>query len=281
MTSPTGASAGTKTVPSPAAEGSPAEHPRRTRLPDRRRGRHARHGAAARARREGRALRRRPPRASSTSPTRSPCATAWPTSPPGSRRARAACCSTPPPTPTSRRAEDDAELAYLVNEHGPALLARAAREQGLAFVHVSTDFVFDGRKEGAYTETDDDQPALGLRRLQARGRSSPSSRSTRKRSSCARPGSSDRAASNFPVKILAAARTRPSLSVVTDEVGSPTYTLDLAAGLLGLVEAGASGLYHLAGSGSCSRFELAGDVTRARRAGRRSRSSRSPATRFP
>jgi len=67
---------------------------------------------------------------------------------------------------------------------------------------------------------------------------------------------------NFPVKILEAARTRPELKVVTDEVGSPTYTIDLAQGILGLVEAGASGLFHLAGSGSCSRFEMAAEILR-------------------
>ncbi|HEY5539973.1 MAG TPA: sugar nucleotide-binding protein, partial [Coriobacteriia bacterium] len=58
------------------------------------------------------------------------------------------------------------------------------------------------------------------------------------------------------------ARTHPSLKVVTDEVGSPTYTIDLAAGILGLVAAGATGLYHLAGSGSCSRFEMAREILR-------------------
>lgn len=50
--------------------------------------------------------------------------------------------------------------------------------------------------------------------------------------------------------------------MVTDEVGSPTYTINLAAGILGLVDAGASGVMHLTGAGSCSRFELAAEVLR-------------------
>ncbi len=62
--------------------------------------------------------------------------------------------------------------------------------------------------------------------------------------------------------MLAAARERGQLSVVTDEIGSPTYTPDLAAGTLALVEAGASGLFHLTGSGACSRYELAVEVLR-------------------
>ncbi len=62
---------------------------------------------------------------------------------------------------------------------------------------------------------------------------------------------------NFPIKILELAASHPSLSVVTDEVGSPTYTVDLARGILGLVEAEATGLFHLANAGSCSRYEMA------------------------
>jgi dTDP-4-dehydrorhamnose reductase len=153
-------------------------------------------------------------------------------------------------------AEDSAELAYLVNSHGPALLAREARAQGLAFAHVSTDFVFDGHKHGAYTEDDDTNPlsVYGASKLAgeiAVEQEYPEAIIART-AWVFGPGGA-----NFPVKIVAAARTRQKLSVVTDEVGSPTYTLDLATGVLGLVAAGASGLYHLAGAGDCSRYELA------------------------
>ncbi|MEI7813718.1 MAG: dTDP-4-dehydrorhamnose reductase [Coriobacteriia bacterium] len=153
-------------------------------------------------------------------------------------------------------AEDNDELAYLVNAQGPAILARAAREAGLQFAHVSTDFVFDGRKHGAHTETDDTNPLSVYGASKLAGELAVEQEYPR--AIIARtawvfgPGGV-----NFPVKIVAAARTRPSLSVVTDEIGSPTYTPDLAEGILGLVDADASGLFHLAGSGSCSRFELA------------------------
>ena len=156
-------------------------------------------------------------------------------------------------------AEDNDELAYLVNSHGPALLAREAREQGLAFAHVSTDFVFDGRKQGAYTEADDTNPlsVYGASKLAgelAVEQEYPEAVIART-AWVFGPGGV-----NFPVKIVAAARTRPTLSVVTDEIGSPTYTLDLAAGLLNLADCGARGIFHLAGSGSCSRYELAREV---------------------
>ncbi len=73
---------------------------------------------------------------------------------------------------------------------------------------------------------------------------------------------------NFPLKVIQAARERGRLSVVTDEVGSPTYTIDLAKGILGLVNAGEDGLFHLVGSGSCSRYELAVEAAPPRLLGR-------------
>lgn len=159
------------------------------------------------------------------------------------------------------RAEEEPELALLVNERGAVNLARAAHESNLGFVHVSTDFVFDGLKEGAYIEDDEPCPLSVYGQTKLAGEDSvaaenPDALIVRTAWVFGPAGV------NFPVKILDAARTRDSLKVVTDEIGSPTYTLDLAAGILGLVKAGASGIFHLAGSGSCSRFELAQEIVR-------------------
>lgn len=154
------------------------------------------------------------------------------------------------------RAEEDSERAFLVNDLGARLLAEAASDAGLRFVHVSTDFVFDGTKTGAYTELDAPRPLSVYGASKLAGERSVVA---------AYPGALivrtawvfGPGGANFPTKILELARTRPTLSVVTDEVGSPTYTVDLARGILGLVDAGGQGVFHLAGSGSCSRFELA------------------------
>lgn len=159
------------------------------------------------------------------------------------------------------RAEDDPETAYRVNEHGARMLAIAARNVGLTFVHVSTDFVFDGAKDGAYVETDPVHPlsVYGASKLAgevAVAEAHPDAVIVRTAWAFGEGGV------HFPVKILELAASRPALSVVTDEVGSPTYSYDLAVGIVGLVEARARGLYHLAGSGSCSRFELAAEVLR-------------------
>ena len=86
---------------------------------------------------------------------------------------------------------------------------------------------------------------------------------------------------NFPRKILDLARQRDELQVVTDEVGSPTATVDLARGILQLWSLGATGLFHLAGAGSCSRYEMAQEVVETARAfeaarARRRREGRRP-----
>ena len=160
------------------------------------------------------------------------------------------------------RAEEDAETAYRVNETGAQILAEAARRAGLAFVHVSTDFVFDGTKSGAYVETDAPNPlsVYGASKLageRAALEANPAALIVRTAWVFGENGV------NFPVKILSLARERDTLSVVTDELGSPTYSADLARGLLELVGAGARGLFHLANAGSCSRFEMAAAVLQA------------------
>ncbi len=159
------------------------------------------------------------------------------------------------------RAEEQPGVAYLVNETGPRLLAEAAAAHGLALMHVSTDFVFDGEKGAPYVETDAADPlsVYGASKLAgelAVREALPQALIVRTAWSYFERGV------NFPLKILQLAATRDEVAVVTDEVGSPTYIPDLARGILGLVAAEARGVFHLAGAGSCSRFELATELLR-------------------
>jgi dTDP-4-dehydrorhamnose reductase len=156
-------------------------------------------------------------------------------------------------------AEDDPETAFLVNRTGARLLAHAAARGGLPFVHVSTDFVFDGTKKGAYTEDDEPNPlsVYGVSKLAGERvalTANPTSLIVRTAWVFGPYGS------NFPTKILERAAGSIAVTVVNDEFGSPTYTLDLAAGIIDLSDAGARGIYHLAGSGSCARDEMAREV---------------------
>ena len=159
------------------------------------------------------------------------------------------------------RAEDDPETAFAVNRTGARLLAHAAARAGMAFVHTSTDFVFDGTKEGPYTEDDEPNPlsVYGVSKLAGEHvvlSANPTSLIVRTAWVFGPFGA------NFPTKILERASGSIAITVVNDEVGSPTYTLDLAAGILDLADAGARGIYHLAGSGSCTRDEMAREILR-------------------
>ncbi len=162
-------------------------------------------------------------------------------------------------------AEDHEERAYAVNDRAAANLAASAAAHGLGLVHVSTDFVFDGTKDGPYTEDDEPHPLNAYGRSKLAGERSVAA---------AHPlplvvrtawvyGPSVQAGTNFPTKILALARTRDELQVVDDEMGTPTAAVDLARGILGLLGLGATGLFHLAGSGVCSRFEMAREILAA------------------
>jgi dTDP-4-dehydrorhamnose reductase len=158
-------------------------------------------------------------------------------------------------------AEEHREQAFLVNQFGAALLAEAAAANGLPFVHVSTDFVFDGKKTGPYSETDEPGPmsVYGASKLAgelAVAAVDPSALIVRTAWVFGLGGA------NFPTKILDRARDADSIRVVSDEVGSPTYTIDLASAILELLGFGATGLFHVAGSGWCARDELAREVLR-------------------
>lgn len=158
-------------------------------------------------------------------------------------------------------AETERERAFAVNERGAANVARAAAESGLSFVHVSTDFVFDGEKDGPYLEHDEPNPlsVYGASKLageRAVADAYPNALMVRTSWVYGPPNG------GFPGKIIAAARTRPSLAVVDDEKGRPTLAADLAAGIVALIDSGAQGLFHLAGTGECTRFELALEALR-------------------
>jgi dTDP-4-dehydrorhamnose reductase len=159
------------------------------------------------------------------------------------------------------KAEDDSQRAFLVNEFGAALLAETAAREGLRFVHVSTDFVFDGTKAGSYSETDEPRPISVYGSSKLIGEFAVAAADPRalivRTAWVFGPGGS-----NFVTKILDRANDTKTLQVVHDEVGSPTYTIDLAGAILRLADLGAQGLLHVAGAGWCSRDQMAREILR-------------------
>ena len=131
--------------------------------------------------------------------------------------------------------ETNEELATRVNGEGPGHLARVAAKLGATLVHISTDYVFDGRKTSPYLETDPVGPLSAYGRSKLAGEQAVLA-SGLKRYYLVRtswlygPGGR-----NFVETIIRLAREREELRVVADQVGSPTYTGDLAQAIYQLL----------------------------------------------
>ena len=153
-------------------------------------------------------------------------------------------------------AEAEAEVADQVNRAGPCNLARTCRDIGAMLVHYSTDYVFNGRARRPYRVDDIPDPVntYGCSKLageQAVTDSTCEHLLIRTSWLFAPHGR------NFVRTILGLARHRPTLDVVDDQYGRPTYAADLAEMTLDLVERGARGTFHAANAGHCSWYELA------------------------
>jgi dTDP-4-dehydrorhamnose reductase len=152
--------------------------------------------------------------------------------------------------------ERDPEAAFKVNEGGTRNVADACRLCDAALLYVSTDYVFDGTKGEPYLELDEPNPVCVYGRSKLAGEVLIHNLLTRhyivRTAWLYGPGGS-----NFVTKILELASHREELSVVTTEVGSPTYAPDLAAAIARLIEYPLYGTYHLVNEGSCSRYEFA------------------------
>jgi dTDP-4-dehydrorhamnose reductase len=153
------------------------------------------------------------------------------------------------------------DLAYRVNTLGAHNLAIAGRKVGAVMVHVSTDFVFDGKKGSPYLEFDPPHP------LSVYGKSKLASEQwvaavlstyfiVRTAWLYGRRGK------NFVKTILRLAEEKEVLRVVDDQIGSPTYSWDLAQKIAELIETEAYGIYHATNGGQSSWYEFASDILR-------------------
>ena len=158
-------------------------------------------------------------------------------------------------------AESDPNAAYRANALGPRNLARACESAGIPLVHISTNMVFDGTKGSPYTEFDARSPKGVYASSKLAGEMYVEHLSTRfyiVRTSWLYGREGD----SFIHKIIRAADSRGALSVVSDEIATPTYAEDLAAALLKLAGTGLYGWYHLVNEGECSRYEYAQEIMR-------------------
>jgi len=152
-------------------------------------------------------------------------------------------------------AETNRDLCFAVNAEGVGNLVAACRDRRIKIVHFSTDYVFDGTKGEPYTEEDAPNPlnAYGAAKLQGetylRDHSAPFLL-IRTEWLYGKNGK------NFVATILEKVKTERKLKVVDDQIGSPTYTWDLAGAVKVLLEGGHDGIYHITNRGVCSWFEF-------------------------
>lgn len=162
--------------------------------------------------------------------------------------------------------EDDPDLAFRINAIAPGVMAEEARRTGALLVHFSTDYVFDGTKPTPYVEEDQPNPLsiygrsklAGERAIQEAGGHHLILRTSWIYSSRGR---------NFLQAILRRASGAAPLTIVNDQVGSPTWSREVARGSVRVARhlrhSGDSGLFHLTAQGSCSWFEFAGAIREA------------------
>jgi dTDP-4-dehydrorhamnose reductase len=167
-------------------------------------------------------------------------------------------------------AEREPEAAFAVNRDGAAALARQCAERGIALIHLSTDYVFDGRKDGAYLETDPAAPLSVYGRSKLEGETAV--RALNERHVILRcswvfgPHGP-----NFVRSIVARGARGETLSIVNDQRGCPTATSSIARAILAVARRmthgdAVWGTYHYAGQPAVTWFEFAeAIVTEARR----------------
>jgi dTDP-4-dehydrorhamnose reductase len=182
--------------------------------------------------------------------------------------------------------ETNEETATAVNGLGPGHLAEAARKAGATLVHISTDYVFDGRRSEPYTEEDATNPLSAYGRSKLKGEQAILNSGLEqyfilRTSWLYGPGGK-----NFVETIIRLAKEKEVLRIVADQVGSPTFTADLARAIFNLVETSDKsqvtsdksqvtsnypslvtrhssppfGIYHFANEGACSWYEFSKEI---------------------
>lgn len=156
-------------------------------------------------------------------------------------------------------AEDDASAANALNHLAPLYIARAANKVNALLIHVSTDYVFDGTASSPYSENAQTAPLGIYGKTKLLGEQAIAATATRyaiiRTQWLYAPHGK-----NFFLTMLRLFNSRPTISVVSDQIGSPTFTPDLADAIVKVAlsfQQGQSGIYHFANSGSCSWYDFA------------------------
>jgi len=158
--------------------------------------------------------------------------------------------------------ESSQELAFAVNRDAAVQVAKAAKDAGAKLLFLSSDYVFDGKKNSPYEIGDARNPQSVYGRTKAEAEiqllaAIPNCCIIRTAWLFGVGGKC------FPDTILKLAATRPALDVVNDQRGCPTYSVDLSRAIVQLCRKGANGIVHVTNAGDCSWFEFACEIVKS------------------
>lgn len=157
------------------------------------------------------------------------------------------------------KAEDEPELCYLVNAVGTENIAKVCKEIDAKMIYISTDYVFDGTKDGAYEVDDEPNPLNVYGKTKLEGEIAVQ-RILEKYFIVRISWVFGTNGNNFVKTMLRLGKERKELNVVADQVGSPTYTVDLARLLVDMLQTDRYGVYHATNEGYCSWAEFAEEI---------------------
>lgn len=157
------------------------------------------------------------------------------------------------------KAEEEVELCYQINAESVKVIAECAKELDIKLIYISTDYVFDGTKEGEYTETDIPNPINVYGASKLKGEQYVQELLEKYyivRISWVFGINGN----NFIKTMRRLGEQLEELNVIDDQVGSPTYTADLAPLLVDMMETEKYGVYHASNEGFCSWYEFAKEI---------------------
>ena len=151
--------------------------------------------------------------------------------------------------------ENNYDEAYAVNAIGPKNLAIACKKQDVPLVHISTDYVFDGSKRTPLLENDALGPQSAYGKTKLEGEKFIQEYAD-KYFILRTAWLYGLHGNNFVQTMLSLAENHDEITVVDDQIGSPTYSLDLAVSIANLLNSDKYGIYHLTNEGECSWYEF-------------------------
>ncbi|MBP3221667.1 MAG: dTDP-4-dehydrorhamnose reductase [Neisseriaceae bacterium] len=160
------------------------------------------------------------------------------------------------------KAEEEVEKAYLINHIGAKNLAIASEEQNAILLHISTDYVFDGKKTEPYSETDASNPQSVYGKSKLLGEQAILEH-CEKTMILRTAWVFGRYGKNFVKTMLQLGTTRNHLRIVADQFGSPTEAQDIANALIYMAKNPQFGIYHYSGMPYVSWFEFAQKIFQA------------------